>query len=136
MSPRLEGGFLFDKVLIKAGLKIPLSHFRYRTLFCVTLIPLIFADHFRKFCFVFPTKVRNVIIFHLRLSAFSARTNHAFSGLPQKVYGREITFWAQGLTSFICKNSPMRSISSKNRLGSTTLAWNHNPGLRMEPSRY
>ena len=68
------------------------SFFRYRTLFCVTLIPLIFADHFRKFCLVFPTKVRNVIIFHLRLSAFSARTNHAFSGLPAKVYGREIIF--------------------------------------------
>ena len=62
------------------------------TLFCVTLIPLIFADHFRKFCLVFPTKVRNVIIFHLRLSAFSARTNHAFSGLPAKVYGRESMF--------------------------------------------
>ena len=73
-------------------MKLPINdknQFRYRTLFCVTLIPLIFADHFRKFCFVFPTKVRNVIIFHLRLSAFSARTNHAFSGLPPKVYGRE-----------------------------------------------
>ena len=84
---------IFQKVPILAFFclfyEVVLSWIRYRTLFCVTLIPLIFADHFRKFCFVFPTKVRNVIIFHLRLSAFSARTNHAFSGLPPKVYGRE-----------------------------------------------